>query len=280
MLSLVSLAHNHRLYTKMLLTSLANPLCADTDFEFVFIDNGSSDDTATLVREFPLHRNPHFKKLKFYEFPHNRGVAAAINEGVRLSAGAIILQADNDVVFGPHSLSGMLRWSGGYPTAMISPNWPWLQKKLGARYFGAAGEINESNLKRLQRLGMRAPVEFFRATGSCWMCPRTLFDQVGGWDESFLNICASDDFIWKISMTGVPRLVVPSSIYHAGEITRKQLPRSSEQERKDMARFQERWGGQPEDKESLRRKQRAAGLEPDPGAFKKFWLGLTLKRRG
>jgi GT2 family glycosyltransferase len=282
MFSVITIAHNHNRYTEMLLASLANPLCCDLEFELVFINNGSTDNTEELVKKYPLKNNPYFQKLTYHAFPENRGVAAAINQGVRLSQNAVILQADNDVIFGPKSFSCLGQWSRRHPGAVISPNWPWIQKKIGWNLFTSTRELTRKNLEHLYRVGMRAPLEKARATGSCWLCPKDLFLKVGGWDEGFLNACASDDFIWKIMLTGAPCFTVPCPVFHAGKITRGHVPRNEEQEHKDLARFQERWGAHPEDKRILKQKLKALaksqaipeGSEPEK-TKKVRWLMLV-----
>ncbi|MCK5217881.1 glycosyltransferase [bacterium] len=274
MISLISMAYNQQHFTEMLLTSLADPECADVPFELVFIDNGSSDSTPDLVQNFPLKRNANFLGLHYHAFPENRGVAQAVNQGVKLAKGDVILQADNDIIFGPSSFSILKSWISRHPGAMISPNWPWIQKKLGRTFFTSSQDITSKKMHYLKNSGMRAPLEKYRATGSCWMCSKKLFQKVNGWDVEYKNICASDDFLWKIALTGAARFTVPCPVYHPGKITRGSLPKNSAQQEKDLKRFNQYWGGHPEDRELLRKHQSQAGLVPDPLPRKSFWRSL------
>lgn len=264
MLTVLTIAFNQSEYTSLLLDSLTNPVCADTPFDLVFVDNGSTDGTRDLVESHSLAQNPNFRNLAYHAFPENRGVAAAINQGFQMAKNNFVLQADNDVIFGPHSLSILEGWMRQYPGGMISPNWPWIQKRLGMQYFPSGAGITPAKLKKLEKTGLKAKLEPFRATGSCWMCSRELFQRIGGWDTEYKNICASDDFLWKVALSGAERFTVPSPVYHPGKITRGKMPRSSEQQEKDLQRFQEKWGGHPEDKNHLRKLQTQAGLVPDP----------------
>lgn len=270
MISVLSIAYNQRQYTEMLLESLRRPDCADYPFALIFVDNGSTDGTRELVHGYPLADNPAFRGLRYHAFPENRGVAAAINQGFRMAQTDYVLQADNDVVFGPRSLSLLMAWADRHPGSMISPNWPWIQKKLGTRFFRSPADLTPAKLKKLERTGLKAALEPCRATGSCWLCARDLFNRVGGWDEGFRNICASDDFAWKVAVSGAERYTIPSPVYHPGKVTRGQMPRSSEQQEKDIRRFIEKWGGHPEDKNTLRKWQLRAGLKPDPES-RGFW---------
>jgi GT2 family glycosyltransferase len=273
-ITVLTIVYNQRVYTEMLLNSLSCPECADVPFELVCIDNGSTDKTEQLVSSYPLTKNPNFKNLTYFAFSENRGVAAAINQGFHLAKAEFVLQADNDVVFGPQSLSIMQNWMEKNPQGMISPNWPWIQKKLGIHYFDNPTSITPDKLKKLEKTGLKAKLEPFRATGSCWMCSKELFAKIGGWDMEYKNICASDDFLWKVALSGVPRFTVPCPVYHPGKVTRGKIPQNSEQQEKDLNRFAEKWGGHPEDKNHLRELQRKAGIEPDPESRTTLWQRL------
>ncbi|MBN1595098.1 glycosyltransferase family 2 protein, partial [candidate division FCPU426 bacterium] len=154
MLTVLAIAYNQRLYTEMLLSSLCRAECADMPYQLVFIDNGSIDGTQELVNTYPLAQNQFFRGLIYHAFPDNRGVAAAINQGFALAKTDFVLQADNDVVFGPQSLSLLYAWMMKHPQGLISPNWPWIQKKLGTSYFTGASDITPRSLQNLKRLGL------------------------------------------------------------------------------------------------------------------------------
>ncbi len=271
MISIISMGFNQRHYTEMFLKSLSDPNCADMPFELVFIDNGSDDGSAELIKQYDLKKNPNFINLIYFAFETNQGVAAAINKAVDLAKREIILQADNDVIFGPGSLSVLNHWRKLDPTAVISPNWPWIQKKLGTSFFKSPQDLGPHKLKQLRRVGMHAPLERFRATGSCWMATKNLFDQIGGWDTGYKNICASDDFLMKVAISGVQRMTVPCPVYHPGKVTRTTIAKNGEQQQRDMKRFQEKWGGHPEDKGLFRQQQIKAGVAPDPILKTNFW---------
>ncbi len=274
MISIISMAFNQRHYTEMFLKSLSDPNCADMPYELVFVDNGSSDGTAELVKQYDLKKNPNFMNLVYFAFAENQGVAAAINKGVALAKREIILQADNDIIFGPRSLSVLSHWMKEEPTAVISPNWPWIQKKIGVAFFKNQEDLTLHKLKQLHRLGMHAPLEHYRATGSCWMCTKSLFNQIGGWDTKYKNICASDDFLMKVAVAGAKRFTVPCPVYHPGKVTRTAIAKNAEQQELDLKRFQEKWGGHPEDKNLFRKQQIKAGVQPDPIIKKRFWRHL------
>lgn len=281
MLSVLSSAHNHREFTEVFLASLARPDCADLPFELVFIDNGSTDDTRNLVQTYPLSTNPNFQGLKFRRFSKNLGVAAAINQAAELAKNPVLLQADNDIVFGPGSLSTLMTWFECFPEGMISPNWPWLQKKIKRGSIKSPADLKPDMLTRLRRKAWHAPLVLNHASGSCWLCGRKLFNLVKGWDSTFVNSCAADDFQWKIALSGAPRLMIPCPIYHFGEISRHELANSSEQQQKDLGLFKARWGAHPENNarlaESMQQKEIAVFPKDAVRLLRNFVADLPAK---
>lgn len=67
--------------------------------QILVIDNGSTDATPLVAREWPVD---------LIVFPENRGFAAAVNEGIRRSRGDWLLIVNNDVVLEPGWLERLL----------------------------------------------------------------------------------------------------------------------------------------------------------------------------
>jgi len=68
------------------------------DLELIIIDDGSKDDSASVVKAF---QDP---RIRFYQ-QENRGLAATLNRGITLSAGEYIARQDQDDI----SLAGRLK---------------------------------------------------------------------------------------------------------------------------------------------------------------------------
>ena len=83
------------------LTSLQNlRLAADLTYEFLLIDNGSSDKTRELVHSF-MGTNPEIYR---YYFEPRKGKSNALNLGIRNARGKIIAFTDDDVIVDPNWL--------------------------------------------------------------------------------------------------------------------------------------------------------------------------------
>lgn len=68
------------------------------DFELIVVDDGSTDDTGSVLASFTDLR------LKVVRHPKNRGVGATINTGIRNSTGALIAFQDSDDEWLPEKL--------------------------------------------------------------------------------------------------------------------------------------------------------------------------------
>jgi glycosyltransferase involved in cell wall biosynthesis len=63
------------------------------DWEIVFIDDGSKDQTTLLIKEFAKSQN----KIKLIEFSYNQGKQAAVSAGIKYAIGDYLLYMDPDL---------------------------------------------------------------------------------------------------------------------------------------------------------------------------------------
>ncbi|MBT4731368.1 glycosyltransferase family 2 protein [Candidatus Woesearchaeota archaeon] len=90
-------------------TSVINKL--DNDFEIVFTDNHSEDETFSILKDLSARD----KRIKVYRFSRNFGYQHSILEGYKKSKGDAVIQIDCDLEDPPALISTFLNlWSEGY----------------------------------------------------------------------------------------------------------------------------------------------------------------------
>ncbi len=80
------------------------PQLTDTDVEFLFIDDGSKDDTLRVVKELAAKDN----RVNFVSFSRNFGKESAIFAGLQYAAGDLVVIMDVDLQDPPMLLPQML----------------------------------------------------------------------------------------------------------------------------------------------------------------------------
>lgn len=177
-LSIIVPAHNEEAYLDLTLDSVhaAAELLrvrSDVDIETIVVDNDSNDETATVARA---------KGAKVVREPL-RSIARARNTGVRHSSGDVLVFVDADVILPPtvlhaiHTTMSNPQCVGGGVGADYRPRC--LSVRIYLRAWGLLGLV----------LGM--------VQGATQFCRKSVFEEVGGYDES-VWIGEDVDFYWEL----------------------------------------------------------------------------------
>jgi len=84
-----------------------------SDFELLIIDDGSSDDTLSVISRFTDPRIRLFVQ-------HNKGISAALNIGLQVAQGVYIARFDADDVCLPERLARQVWFLDGHPAYLIT----------------------------------------------------------------------------------------------------------------------------------------------------------------
>ena len=96
-------------------------------FEWLIVDDGSTDDTAALVREFEARADFPLR----YVAQANKGKHVAINRGVELARGELFIIADSDDAFVPETM------------AVFAGHWRSLDQDQRASIFGITSLVRD-----------------------------------------------------------------------------------------------------------------------------------------
>lgn len=103
---------NFKVLVKRLIDAL-EPLGSshNLDYEIIFVDDGSKDNTFNLVKEFSAKNS----KVKFLSFARNFGHQIAVSAGIRAAQGDALVIMDADLQDPPEILPQFIsKWQEGY----------------------------------------------------------------------------------------------------------------------------------------------------------------------
>ena len=215
-LTVVVLNYNGRALLETMLASLALQTCED--FGIVVVDNGSSDDSLDFLAE-------HRPSVQVVALERNVGVTAALNIGLRSSAGEYVALFNNDMELEPDCLDELMRAlvlhrEAGSATpkmldfvdrAVIDGAGDLLSWRGGGRRRGH-GERDNGQYEEEQ--------EIFGACGGSAIYRRAALEAVGGFDEAYFAYYEDIDWAFRAQLAGFRCRYVPSAVlYHRGSAT-------------------------------------------------------------
>ncbi len=158
------------------------------DFELIVVDDGSTDDTRSLVARF--RRDGRVS----YVYQDNQGDGAARNTGIRRSSGVYVVFLDSDDLWFPEKLErqvGLLRQDLEFSAAYSAIT---LQRLNRDRRVVRQRVVRRPEPWQQTLFEDLLYDNVITGSHSSVMVPRKAFDRVGYFDES-LNICDMD--MWR-----------------------------------------------------------------------------------
>jgi glycosyltransferase involved in cell wall biosynthesis len=155
--------------------------CGQTyrSLEIIVVDDGSTDDTAAIAREFARHD----ARVLLVQQP-NGGVAAARNRALSLAQGKYIAPLDADDLWHPTKIAKQVARFQERPHAGVVYTW--------SRVINAVGRIKTAKLAlHIERDTYRSLlVVNFIGGGSVPLIPADILREVGGYDPTLRNMRA------------------------------------------------------------------------------------------
>ncbi len=205
---------NGRRFLAECIDSLKRQTCSD--FETILVDNGSSDGSADFVQE----RYGEFVRVLMNR--ENLGYTGGNNAGIRAARGEYIALLNNDTVVEPDWIEALIkatRCDGGVGM------WASKVKSYDDRNrIEAVGElIYRDGLNRARgqyeadRGQYESVEEILFPPGCGGMYRRSLFGEMGGFDEDFFAYGDDAEIGLRIRLSGWKGLYVPGAVlYHKG----------------------------------------------------------------
>lgn len=152
-----------------------------TDFEFLIIDDGSTDNSIKIVESY------HDPRIKFYKNQHNLGISATLNKGISLSSAAWIARMDSDDISYPERLQKQYDFILEHPDGALYSAW--------VREIGQQGQFVREDK-------FNSKYYYYNLTFTCWIYhPIVIFNKKAVEDVGMYTVPFSEDFelFWQIT---------------------------------------------------------------------------------
>jgi GT2 family glycosyltransferase len=193
---------------KMVCDCIASVLAQDdVSLEVIVVDDCSPDETGKMVSA----RFGNDARVKYLRNDKNSFQAVSRNNGARASCGKYLFFLDDDNIMEPNALSELLECFGRHADAgLVAPlsvhkreaqkNLIWTLGSDFSRWTSQPKDIHPNlPFDQLPDTPIDWPTTY---SPNAFMVPRSVFDSVGGFEESFAQIFEESDFGWKIIESG------------------------------------------------------------------------------
>jgi GT2 family glycosyltransferase len=183
------------------------------DFQTWVMDNGSSDGSLELIaRDFP--------EVVGVAMPFNGFFAGAVNEGIRRTESELVVLLNNDTEADERWLEALVAGLDAAPWADSAASKLRLFDRRDVIHsagdgFGRNGLAYNRGVWQQDDGRWDARAELFSACGGAALYRRSLFDDVGLFDEGFVAYCEDVDLAFRAQLRGHRCVFVPEAIvYH------------------------------------------------------------------
>jgi GT2 family glycosyltransferase/glycosyltransferase involved in cell wall biosynthesis/predicted SAM-dependent methyltransferase/ADP-heptose:LPS heptosyltransferase len=251
-LSIIILTHNNLAYTQQCVASILETI-GSISHELIIVDNASTDGTQTWLSTFAQEHTHHRVRVLYNQT--NASFSHANNQGARIATGNYLLFLNNDVKVLPGSISAILREFVLQPHIAIQ----------GAKLLYENGTIQHAGMVYGTRgstecepyhayLCAPADAPFVNrmrmvqfVTGACLAIRHTVFQTIGGFDETYFFGWEDTDLCLRAQRYGWNVLYNPHcTMYHFESVTKRSVDTAmthatAPHEQRNRAYFMQTW---------------------------------------
>jgi len=214
LVSIIVPVYNKLEFTKQMIDSVEMNT-DDWPFELIIVDNGSTDGTKEFITNSKYKMSGQYLRNE-----DNKGFAIANNQGAKIAKGNFLMLINNDVIVTKGWLSAMMNVFNEEKAVGI----------VGARLvFPGTGLLQHAGLFELpnglpDHLYFKKPMDYppanirkavFGVTGAAILTPKTLYEELGGFDEKYINGFEDVDYCNRVRQKGMNIYYEPKAlIYH------------------------------------------------------------------
>lgn len=204
--SVVVVVYNSRRYLQPCIESILADMGEDD--ELIVVDNGSTDGSADLVASL----YPQARIIR----DRNTGYAGGNNRGAAVARGEALVFLNPDTVIEPGTLRALLApLAADVDTALTTACVVYMHQPdvintcgntihyTGLTYCRGAGQPRER---------FTAAAEVDAVSGAAFAIRRSVFEELGGFDERFFMYVEDTDLSWRARLAGYRCLYVPGAV--------------------------------------------------------------------
>lgn len=204
------------------------------DYEIIIVDNQSSENETHKLYRTLVHK---YRDLRIISTPLPFNFSQACNEGSRHASGAYLLFLNNDVeITDPNWLRELVQLIsipdiGAVGAKLVHPDGTLQHVGIVIGMEGHAHHVfmglNDNNEDKFTPYGfINWQREVSAVTGACLMVKRTMFEEIGGFDESYTLVLSDVDLCLRLNDCGYRVIVNPDSrlTHYEGQTRGKHLP--------------------------------------------------------
>lgn len=209
------------------------------EYEVIIVDNSSTDGTKEFLAELK-------GDVQIIGNEKNEGFAKACNQGARAARGQYLVFLNNDTIPQQGWLSSLVSEVDAHPEVGI----------VGSKLLYPDGTVQHAGVVR--DLEHRLPYHIYKSfagdhpavnqrrefqivTAACLLIRRAVFEEVGGFDEGYVNGFEDADLCLKVRERGYAVVYQPRSVVLHLE---SQTPGRKVHDDTNAIRFLDRWEGQ------------------------------------
>lgn len=186
------------------------------DFETIIIDNASADSTYEWLQEY--------KEIIFKRLDQNYGFSRAVNEGIKMAKGEYVLLLNNDTIVEKDFIKELVNAIEkdtrifAVSSKMIAYQNHEIMDDAGDEYsvLGWAYKLGDGNSVNHYMKEYRV----FSACAGAALYRKSVFDEIGLFDESFFAYMEDVDISYRARIYGYYNVYCPKAeVYHIGSAT-------------------------------------------------------------
>ena len=210
LISVIIVNWNGKHHLEECLSSLAKQTIKN--FEIIFIDNGSTDQSSAFV-------NRNFPGVKIVALKKNEGFCRANNIGLKHASGEFVALLNNDTRVEANWLEELAKAMVCDPTiaicasCMVSYHKPDFVDTAGDGYDICGVGFKMGNRRPVSEY--RQQRKIFGACAGAALYRRSIIDRIGFFDEDFFAVGEDIDLSFRARLSGFRCVYVPSAVvYH------------------------------------------------------------------